>query len=248
MTAPPLTIPRRSLARLDVPSRRAKTGSGGENGLWGALSGRIIFGKTRLLTEARPVQTGMKNPQAIQGLALSILMVLASCSGGGGGKAGSGNGGGGGPVQPWAIEDAGLTGTSVDLLIAGDQFVGEMDAGAAAQIADRMWTQMTAPTTWVGTNPLFTYQLYNDSDPFTNWGRAYRHTGFDVYAGPLVGPSWFYGTGTYFAATGEQYDAAILHTWDADYWELIIMMDPQILVHANQHTNGFPLADTYTAN
>ena len=67
-------------------------------------------------------------------------------------------------------------------------------------------------------------------------------------ATPLVGPSWFYGTGTYFAATGEQYDAAILHTWDADYWELIIMMDPQILVHANQHTNGFPLADTYTAN
>ena len=37
---------------------------------------------------------------------------------------------------------------------------------------------------------------------------------------------------------------------DYTHWAegVIIMMDPQILVHANQHTNGFPLADTYTAN
>lgn len=190
----------------------------------------------------------MKNPFVLCGAVLSLCLVLPGCSSGGGGNAGNGNGNGNGALRPWAIDDAAATGMSEDLLVPGDMFIGEMDLTAAVALGDQMWAVMRAVPTWVGTNPLYTYQFFDDTDPFTNWGRAYRHTGFDVYAGPIIGPPGLYGTGTYVAANGEQFDAVILRTWDESYWELLILQGNWKFTHAIQHLNGLPIVDTYTAN
>ena len=187
----------------------------------------------------------MKTPPALLGTALCLLLI--GCSGGG--NAGNaGDGAGNGNLRPWAIDEAAATGMAEDLLVAGDMFVAELDLAAATALGDQMWAVMRAVPTWVGTNPLYTYQFYDDTDPFTNWGRAYRHTGFDVYAGPIIGPPGFLGPGTYIAATGEQLDAVILRTWDESYWELFILQDNLTLIHATQHFNGLPIVQTYTAN
>lgn len=191
----------------------------------------------------------MKNTITTWAAALMLWALPVGCSGGGGGgNAGGGPGAGGGTARPWSIDDAALNGMSTDLLAAGDAFLGENDLNSAAAIGDRMWAAMSAQGTWVGTNPIYTYQFYDDTDPFTNWGRAFRYTGFSVYAGPVVGPPTFLGTGTYIAAGGQQYDAVIMRTWDDTYWELLILQSNTIFTHATQHVNGLPLIETYTLN
>ncbi|MEM9383183.1 MAG: hypothetical protein AAGB93_24760 [Planctomycetota bacterium] len=190
----------------------------------------------------------MKNALLTLVTACALWLVPASCSNGGGDGGGGGNLGGGGTARAWAIENAGATGAGTDLLMAGDMFIGENDLAAATAIGDRIWARLTGPTTWIGNTPLNTYQFYDDSDPVTAWGRAFRYTGFSVVAGPIIGPTVFYGTGTYVAANGQAFDAMIVHTWDDVYWELFVIQDGALFTHAVQHVTGLPIVEDFSAN
>ena len=195
-------------------------------------------------------------PQVLLGL---LLFLTSGCSGGGGGGGATASPGTGASARPWAIDDAALTGSATDLLVGGDRFIGDLDPvsaaalgdpdlAAATAIGDRIWAALSGPNTWIGDTPLNTYQFYDDVDPITNWGRAFRYTGFDVIAGPIVGPPSFYGTGTYVSAAGEPFDAVILRTWDESYWELFVIQNQSTIVHAIQHVNGLPIVRAYASN
>ncbi|MDP6928164.1 MAG: hypothetical protein QF412_00555, partial [Planctomycetota bacterium] len=111
---------------------------------------------------------------------------------------------------------------------------------------DQIWNILIGTSTWTGTNPVFTYGFFLDTNPLTNWGRAYRHSGFGTYAGPIGTPMAILGSGTYTGANQTDYPAMILRTWDDSYWEMIVIRDPNTHTHANQHTNGLPLIETYS--
>lgn len=179
---------------------------------------------------------------AILGAVLATSLLLQGCSGGGGGPP-SGNG-----PRPWAIDDTAFSGNGTDLLEGGDMFLGETDLAAAAALGDQIWATLVSATTWVGASSPNTYEFYVDSDPLTNWGRAYRYTGQSVIVGPVIGAPGFYGTGTYVGASGQPYDAVILRTWDNSYWELLAVQSPTSLVHAIQNINGLPIVTFYDAN
>lgn len=169
----------------------------------------------------------------------SVVGLLGACSGGGGG-----GGGNAAALRPFAINDAAspaLAADVRDLLEAGDRFQYEPDVAAANAIYDAIWAQLVAFTTWVAPNPLNTYQFFVDTDPNTNWGRAYRFTGFSVFAGPVVP----FTAGTYTRASGASFPAVTLRTWDDTNAELLIMLDAQNFVHAIQHVNGLPIVDTF---
>lgn len=172
-----------------------------------------------------------------------VLLVSTGCSSGedGGNTAPAADA----SARPWAIDDAALTGAGTDLLVGGDQFIGDLDPGSAAALGDQIWATLTGVQTWVAENPVYTYRFYDDTDPVTNWGRAFRYTGFDVVAGPIIGPPGFYGTGTYVTPAGQPFDAVILRTWDSSYWEILIVQDAGTIVHAIQHVNGLPIARGY---
>lgn len=181
-------------------------------------------------------------------IALALILVnlaLTGCSGGGDRGGGNAGPGGGGQPTPWAIEDAAAATMGTDLLFDGDMFMGETDPAQATVIGDRIWAVLTSRATWTADNPLYTYQFYVDTDPVTNWGRAFRYTGFNVEAGPITTPPTFFGTGTYVAPNGQQYDAVILRTWDISYWELLVVENGAAFVHAIQNANGLPIAQTY---
>ncbi|MEM6673555.1 MAG: hypothetical protein AAF726_11985 [Planctomycetota bacterium] len=192
----------------------------------------------------------MQPTRALKGLLIAATGCLAlACSSGGGGDDG-GNNGGGGPARAFSIEDTAATGMGTDLLVQGDAFIGEPDLATAEAIGDRIWAVLTSTQTWIAPNPLYSYQFYVDSDPITNWGRAFRYTGFNVEAGPISIPQTaggFYGTGTYVAADGQQFDAVILRTWDTVYWELLVIDSPTTFVHSIQNVNGLPLPNGYVA-
>lgn len=173
----------------------------------------------------------------------SPCLFFAACSGGGGGG-GNGGGGGSGTLIPFAISAAGNVGMATNLLVAGDAFEAETDPVQRTALGDQIWNVVTSINTWVGTNPTFTYQFYVDTDPFTNWGRAFRYTGFGVYAGPIRIPPTS-GPGTYTAANGDTFQAVILQTWDDTYWEILIVQDGTTFVHAVQNVNGLPIVETY---
>ena len=190
----------------------------------------------------------MKNALHTLVTVLALWLVPAACSSGGGDGGGGGGVIGGGMARAWAIEDAGATGAGTDLLMAGDMFIGEPDLAAATAIGDRIWAALSGPNTWIGDTPLNTYQFYVDTDPITNCGRAFRYTGFSVYAGPIVGPTVFYGTGTYVTANGQSFDAMIVHTWDDVYWELFVVQNGNLFTHAVQNVTGLPIIEDFTAN
>lgn len=190
----------------------------------------------------------MKNLLALCGAVLALAFVPTGCSSGGGSGGGSAPNPGTGGARPWAIDDTAFTGAGTDLLVGGDMFVGEADLNAAIALGDQIWATLTSHGTWTATSSLYTYQFYVDTDPVTNWGRAFRYTGFDVVAGPVIGAPGFYGTGTYTSPNGQQYDAVILRTWDDTYWELLIVQGPGTFTHAVQHLNGLPIVQTYFGN
>jgi hypothetical protein len=39
----------------------------------------------------------------------------------------------------------------------------------------------------------------------------------------------------------------ILQTWDGNYAEILVFIDPNTFVHANQNVNGLPITYTFTA-
>jgi hypothetical protein len=168
-----------------------------------------------------------------------LFATLLACGGGVGA-------GGNGALQPFAISAAANPATAADvhnLLEPRDRYRFEPNNGAANAILDNLWTQLTAFNAWTGGNPLNTYRFYNDSDPLTHWGRAYRFTGFAQYAGPIRP----FTAGTYTRENGSSYPALILQTWDGTYAEILVLLGPNTFVHANQNVNGLPITETFTA-
>ena len=173
-----------------------------------------------------------------------LVTTLVAC--GGGGADGLGTGGTAG-LQPFAISAAvaGLAAAEVrNLLETGDRYRFEPSNAAANAILDTLWAQLVAVHTWTATARVLTYQFFNDSNPQTHWGRAYRFTGTaDNYAGPIRA----FTAGTYTRASGSNYPAVILQTWDGNYAEILVFIDPNTFVHANQNVNGLPITYTFTA-
>ena len=176
---------------------------------------------------------------------VAICLMVAACGGGGGGGD-AGLSGGGGSLVPFAINDAASPALAADvrnLLEPGDRYQYEPNVAAANAILDGIWAQLTAHATWTASNPLNTYQFYIDTDPNTHWGRAYRFTGFSVYAGPVVP----FTAGTYTRANGATYPAVALQTWDSSYAEILVLTDSNNFAHAIQNTNGLPITDLFHA-
>src|SRR5262245_19809703 len=171
-------------------------------------------------------------------LAQSLLLAVVVGGGGGGGA-------GAGALQPFAINAAASPALAADvhnLLEVGDRYQFEPNTTAANVLFDGVWAQLAGTTTWVAPNPLNTYQFFVDSDPYTNWGRAYRFTGFSTFAGP-VQP---FTSGTYTRPGGASYPAAALQTWDSSNAEFLVMVSATQFVHAIQNTNGLPIVDTFS--
>ena len=127
----------------------------------------------------------------------------------------------------------------------GDRYRYEPSNAAANAILDGIWVRLVAVHTWVGTARQLTYQFFNDSDPQTHWGRAYRFTGTaDNYAGPIRA----FTAGTYTRANGSSYQAVILQTWDGNYAEILVLIDPSTFVHAVQNVNGLPITDSFNGH
>ena len=151
-------------------------------------------------------------------------------------------------LQPFAISAAANPATAGDvhnLLETGDRYRYEPSNAAANAILDGIWVRLVAVHTWVGTARQLTYQFFNDSDPQTHWGRAYRFTGTaDNYAGPIRA----FTAGTYTRANGSSYQAVILQTWDGNYAEILVLIDPSTFVHAVQNVNGLPITDSFNGH
>ena len=150
-------------------------------------------------------------------------------------------------LLPFAINNAASPALAADvrnLLEVGDRFQYEPDVVAANVIYDGIWAQLLAHVTWTGTNPLNTFQFYNDTNPFTNWGRAFRYTGFSVYAGPVIP----FTAGIYTRVDGVQLPAVTLQTYDGSYAEMLVMVDSQTFAHAIQHFNGLPIVEFFSGN
>jgi len=176
---------------------------------------------------------------------VGLCLAVAACGGGGGG--GDAAPGAAGSLTPFAINAAASPAQAADvrnLLEAGDRYQYEPNNAAANAILDGIWTQLTAFATWTDqSNPLNTYQFYIDTNPSTNWGRAYRFSGFSVYAGPVVP----FTAGTYTRANGSSYPAVALQTWDGNYAELLVQSDANNFAHAIQNTNGLPIVGFFHA-
>ena len=151
-----------------------------------------------------------------------------------------------GGLRPFAISAAANPATAADvhnLLEPRDRYRFEPNNGAANAILDNLWAQLIAFNIWTGSNPLNTYRFYNDSDPLTHWGRAYRFTGFAEHAGPIRP----FTAGSYMRENGSCYPALILQTWDGTYAEILVMLGPNTFVDANQNVNGLPITETFAA-
>lgn len=149
-------------------------------------------------------------------------------------------------IQAWAVSDAGNTGYAEHLAAPCDKFEYEANVTEALLQWDVMWQTLTAPRTWTNpSNPLYTYSFYEDYGSSTNFGRAYRHTGFDISVGSIGTPMAIVGPGIYTNAKGVEYQAMVLRTWDSSYWEMFIFEDERNFAHLNQHTNGYPVISHY---
>ena len=148
---------------------------------------------------------------------------------------------------PRPISNAGNSGHAAHIAQLCDRFDYEANLDKASAMWDNIWRILTGPHTWTANNnPLHTYQFYVDNDPFTNWGRAFRYTGFAMEAGPIRSPMAIVGTGIYTAPDGATFQAMILQTWDVTYWEMIVVIDDRNFAHLQQHFNGLPLVLFYS--
>src|SRR5262249_32877575 len=177
-------------------------------------------------------------------LCVCLLAVVVGC--GGTGADGLGTGGFAG-LRPFAISDAAHPATAADvhnLLEAGDHYKFEPSNAAANAILDGIWARLIVVQTWTATANVITYHFFNDTNPQTQWGRAYRYTGtLDDYGSPIRAST----AGTYTRANGSNFPAAILETWDQSYAEILVLIDSSTFVHANQNVNGLPITYTFTA-
>ncbi|MBL9076786.1 MAG: hypothetical protein JNL08_04735 [Planctomycetes bacterium] len=166
-------------------------------------------------------------------------LLLAACSNGGGGPAG----GAGGSLQPFAIDAAAspaVAASVADLLEVGDHFAYEPDVAAANAIYDQIWQRLVAAPQWLEPGDTTAYEFFDDSDPVTNWGRAYRYFGNGTFAGPMQP----FTAGTYTRPNGVDLPALTLTTWDSRA-ELIVLLDDDTFVHAIQNTNGLPIVEVF---
>ena len=175
------------------------------------------------------------------------VLLVATTLACGGGADGPGTGGVAG-LQSFAISAAANPATAADvhnLLETGDRYRFEPSNSAANAILDSMWAQLVAVQTWTATARVLTYQFFNDTDPHTRWGRAYRYTGTaDNYACP----NRAFTAGTYTRANGSNYPAVILQTWDGNYAEILVLIDANTFAHAVQNVNGLPITYIFTGH
>jgi len=178
-----------------------------------------------------------------------FICSLATAVACGGGADGLGTGGTAGTagLQPHAISAAANPASAADVrdvLEPGDHYRFEPSNPAANAIFDSIWARLAGGQAWTATARVLTYQFFNDDNPQTHWGRAYRYTGtLDNYAGPIRA----FTAGTYTRANGSSFQAVILQTWDNSYAEILVLVDPSTFVHANQNVNGLPITDTFSA-
>lgn len=175
-------------------------------------------------------------------LAVCLALAVAACSGGGGG--GGGGASAGGNLQPFAIDDAASPAVAADvrdLLEVGDRFAFEPDAAQANAIYDALWAALVSANEWLEPGDNTTYEFFDDTDPITNWGRAYRYFGQGTFAGPVVP----FTAGTYTRSSGAALPALTLQTWDGSHAELLVILDSDTFVHAIQNTNGLPIVEVF---
>ncbi len=175
----------------------------------------------------------------MQRLSILGMLALTACTGGGGGGAN----GGGGRLQPFAIDAAAspaIAASVGDLLEVGDHFAYEPDVAAANAIFDAIWQRLVTATEWLEPGDTTTYEFFDDTDPITHFGRAYRYFGNGTFAGPLVP----FTAGTYTRANGVDLPALTLQTWDSRA-EMIVMLDDDTFAHAIQNTNGLPIIEVF---
>lgn len=183
-----------------------------------------------------------------------LLLLLTACGGGGGNSDENASADADTRIaqctqttlSPWAISDAGNAGLGSNIAEPCDQFQYEDDVNTALNQWEQIWSTLAAARTWTETsNPLYTYSFYEDVGTPTNFGRAYRYTGFDVAVGSIRTPMAIVGPGTYTTPQGDTYSAMILQTWDMDSWEMIVIIDERNFAHFIQHTNGLPIITYY---
>src|SRR5262249_1230604 len=159
-----------------------------------------------------------------------LVTTLLACGGGADGLGAGGTSG----LQPFAISAAANPATATEvhnLLEAGDRYRFEPSNAAANGILDNIWAQLVVVQTWTATARVLTYQFFNDSDPHTHWGRAYRYTGAaDNYAGPIRA----FTAGTYTRVNGSNYPAVILEALDGHYAADQVLGETDTLSPASQ--------------
>lgn len=148
--------------------------------------------------------------------------------------------------RPWAIEEIVQSGGGIDLLDGGDLFLAEGDPTVAAELAEGIWTTLTAASLWVADDPAVTF-AFERVDGAPAPAPAYRHAGDVTAAGIVLEPPPHLGVGTYVSPSGAVFDAIVLGTWDEDAWELIVIESSTSFLHAHQRPDGLPLVQMYRA-
>jgi hypothetical protein len=169
---------------------------------------------------------------------LAMAVWCNACTGGGGGR----QAGAGGALQPFAIDAAASPAVAADvrdLLERGDRYAFEPDVALANALYDSIWQQLLSATEWLEPADNTSFQFFDDSDPITAWGRAYRYAGNGTFAGPVVP----FTAGTYTRANGARLPAVTVQTWDSSHAELLVLLDGDTVVHALQNNNGLPIVE-----
>ena len=183
----------------------------------------------------------MNATRTLRPIALIVCaFLLAACGSGGGGAPGGRNPGGStfGGIQ--AASDGSRGPTVTDVLASGDRFEFAPTRADAQRVADQVWQILRTAQDWVANDPRFTYRFYED--PSFLPGPLFRYTGQGVEVGQIVVNS----AGTYTAADGRGPFLAVgLRTWDYQPEFLVVDAAGPLMVHAIQHTNGFPIETTY---
>ena len=128
-----------------------------------------------------------------------------------------------------------------NLLEVGDRFSYQPDVAAANALYDFVWARLVTANEWLEIADGTVYEFFDDQDPVTNWGRAYRYFGQGTFAGPVVP----FTAGTYTRAGGGDLPALALQTWDGSRAEFLVLLDDDTVVHALQDTNGLPIVERF---
>lgn len=173
-------------------------------------------------------------------LACGLWFAATACSGSGGGSGSAATG----RLQPFAIDAAASPALAADvrnLLEVGDRFVYQPDATAANALYDFVWARLVTANEWLEVADGTVYEFFDDQDPVTNWGRAYRYFGQGTFAGPVVP----FTAGSYTRAAGGDRPALALQTWDGSRAEFLVLLDDDTVLHALQDTNGLPILERF---